>query len=237
MSIRITTSILLLLFFGIGSISVAAENELNSMEQKFSYTIGYTFGRAMLKQAVAVDKDALIAAIEDVFANKQPRFSKKEMAGALNKVKEKIAQIASERAQKNLEAGKQFMEENKKKDGVVVLPSGIQYLEMVKGEGGSPNSDSDVIVNYVGTRINGTVFDSSKRHGGPATFSLARVIPGFRSAISLMQKGSKWQVFIPPEQAYGVAGSPPAIKSNETLIFEMELVSFSDAKQAEAESR
>jgi len=234
MPIRTTTYLLLLFLVSISSISMATEAELESMENKFSYTLGYTFGKQMTNQVMEVNKAALIMAIEDVFAKKAPRITKEEMANSLTVVKEKIKKMGQERANKNLEIGKKFLEENKQKQGVVVLPNGIQYMEMVKGEGDSPTKESNVTVNYVGTHINGSVFDSSKRHGGPATFNLARVIPGFRDAISMMQKGSKWRVFIPSEHAYGKAGSPPAINSNETLIFEIELLSFNNDNQAKA---
>jgi FKBP-type peptidyl-prolyl cis-trans isomerase len=208
----------------------AEEVELKSLEQKFSYTLGYTFGKQMQGQVVAIDKAALIAAIEDVLSAKPPKLSKEEMSQALGEVNARIAEKSKEKAQKTLEEGKKFLEENKKREGIVVLPNGIQYLELTKGEGDSPNADSDVTVHYVGTRISGAVFDSSKRHGGPATFNLGRVIPGFREAISKMKKGSKWQVFIPSELAYGPAGSPPSINPNETLVFEIELVSFENKK-------
>ncbi len=230
MPIRIATRILLLFFASMSSISIAGESELKSMEQKFSYTMGYTFGQQMTSQVMDVDKAALIAAIEDVFAKKEPRISKKEMADTLNVVKAKINKMNQEQANKSLEAGRKFLEQNKKVEGMVVLPNGIQYLEIKKGEGASPKKDSNVTVNYVGTHLNGSVFDASKRHGGPATFNLARVIPGFREAISLMQNGSKWQVFIPSELAYGKTGSPPAIHPNDTLVFDIELLSFEDAK-------
>ncbi len=236
MPIRYICMLMLILFFATSS-SFAAEDELKTIEQKFSYTLGYTFGQQMKGQVVEVEKAALIEAIEDVFAARQPKISREVMTDTLTAVKAKINQMNQEQAQLNLEAGKKFMEENKKKEGIVVLPNGIQYLEQTKGEGESPKSDSDVTVHYVGTHINGSVFDSSKRHGGPATFNLARVIPGFRDAISKMNKGAKWQVFIPSEQAYGVAGSPPAINANETLIFEIELISFQDTKPAEAAAK
>jgi FKBP-type peptidyl-prolyl cis-trans isomerase len=206
--------------------ALAEKGELKSLEQKFSYTLGYTFGTQMKGQVVAIDKDALVGAIQDVFSGKQPKLSKEDMTNALNEVHAKIANLSQEKAQKNLEDGKKFLEENKKREGIVVLPSGIQYLVLNKGEGDSPKPDSDVTVNYVGTRISGAVFDSSKRHGGPATFNLGRVIPGFRDAISKMKQGSKWQVFIPSELAYGPAGSPPSIRPNEALVFEIDLVSF-----------
>ncbi len=236
MYIRTATSVLLLLLSALSAIATAAENELKSTEQKFSYTLGFTFGQQMTSQVMEVDKAALIMAIEDVFAKKAPRISKEEMAKSLDVVKERIKQLGEAQANKNLEIGKKFLEENKTKEGVVVLPNGIQYIEMVKGEGKSPSKASNVTVHYVGTHLNGSVFDSSRRHGGPATFNLAQVIPGFRDAISLMQKGSKWQVFIPSEHAYGKAGSPPAINSNETLIFEIELISFNDASSAKGAS-
>ena len=224
----------LLLVVCLVPVALAENGELQSLEQKFSYTIGYTFGNQMKGQVVAVDKAALMQAIEDVFSGKQPKLSKEDMTNTLNEVNAKIAKLSQEKAQKNLEDGKKFLEENKKREGVVQLPNGIQYIELTKGEGDSPNGDSDVTVNYVGTHISGAVFDSSKRHGGPATFNLGRVIPGFRDAISKMKKGSKWQVFIPSDLAYGPAGSPPSIKPNETLVFEIELVSFTN-KKAEKE--
>ena len=224
----------LLLFVCVVPTALADKAELKSLEQKFSYTLGYTFGTQMKGQVVAIDKDALIDAIQDVFSGKQPKLSKEDMTNALNEVNAKIAKLSQEKAQKNLEEGKKFLEQNKKREGVVVLPNGIQYLVLNKGNGDSPKQDSDVTVNYVGTRISGAVFDSSKRHGGPATFNLGRVIPGFRDAISKMKKGSKWQVFIPSELAYGPAGSPPSINPNETLVFEIELISFEN-KSAEKE--
>ncbi len=236
MSTRVYALISLLIFSWISAIAVADESELKTLEQRFSYTLGYSFGQQMLGQVVTVDKAAVIAAIDDAFANKDPRITKEEMTQTLTEVKAKIMKMNQEQAQSNLEAGKKFLEENKKKKGVVALPNGIQYLELVKGEGESPKSDSDVTVDYVGTHINGSVFDSSKRHGGPATFNLARVIPGFREAISKMKKGAKWQVFIPTELAYGEDGSPPAISQNEALIFEIELLSFENKTPVKEET-
>ncbi len=232
MSIRKTKIVFLLLACAASS-SFAADGELKSLEQKFSYTLGYTFAQQMKGQVVAVDKDAMIAAIEDSFAGKDPRLSKEDMSGSLEQVKAKIAEIGVAQAQKNLDDGKKFLSENKKRKGVVELDNGVQYLELKKGEGDSPKPDSDVTVEYVGTHIGGAVFDSSKRHGGPATFNLARVIPGFSSAISKMKKGAKWQIFIPADQAYGEAGSPPTIEPNEVLVFEIELISFGDSKPEE----
>jgi FKBP-type peptidyl-prolyl cis-trans isomerase len=224
----------LLLFVCVVPVALAEKAELKSLEQQFSYTLGYTFGNQMKGQVVAVDKAALMEAIDDAFSGKQPRLSKQEMTLALTQVNAKIAKLGEEKAQQTLEEGKKFLEENKKREGVVVLPNGIQYVEMNKGEGESPAKDADVTVNYVGTHVNGSVFDSSKRHGGPATFNLGRVIPGFRDAITKMKKGSKWQVFIPSDLAYGSAGSPPSIKPNEALIFEIELVSFQNQEPKKA---
>jgi FKBP-type peptidyl-prolyl cis-trans isomerase len=229
MSIRHITILLLLLICSV-STSFAKDGELKTLEQKFSYTLGYGFGNQMKGQVVSVDKAALIAAIEDAFAGNEPKLSKEDMTAALNEVKAKISKISEEYAQQSLEKGRKFLLENKKREGVVELADGIQYLELKKGEGDSPKPDSDVTVNYTGTHISGAVFDSSKRHGGPATFNLSRVIPGFGKAISKMKKGSKWQIFIPSEQAYGPAGSPPSIGPNEALVFEIELLSFNDKK-------
>ncbi|MEJ2528709.1 MAG: FKBP-type peptidyl-prolyl cis-trans isomerase [Gammaproteobacteria bacterium] len=236
MSTRVYTLISLLIFSWMSATAIADESELKTLEQKFSYTLGYTFGQQMLGQVVTVDKAAIVSAIDDALANKEPRLTKDEMTQTLTDVKAKIVKMNQEQAQRNLEAGKKFLEENKKKKGVMVLPTGVQYLELVKGEGASPNSDSDVTVDYVGTHINGSVFDSSKRHGGPATFNLAHVIPGFRDAISKMKKGAKWQVVLPADQAYGESGSPPVISQNEALVFEIELLSFENKKPVQEEA-
>ena len=127
-------------------------------------------------------------------------------------------------AQKNLEEGNAFLEKNKARDGVVTTASGLQYEIITEGKGPKPTADDQVKVNYTGTLIDGTVFDSSAQHGQPATFGVGQVIPGWTEALELMPVGSKWKVYIPANLAYGERGAGNDIGPNATLIFEVELL-------------
>lgn len=125
---------------------------------------------------------------------------------------------------KNLAAGNAFLEANKSKPGVVTLPDGLQFKVIVKGTGASPTETDQVTVDYVGTFINGEEFDSSYKAGQPVTFPVNGVIPGWTEALKLMRVGSTWELYIPPQLAYGENGAPPAIGPNETLIFKVKLL-------------
>jgi FKBP-type peptidyl-prolyl cis-trans isomerase len=126
----------------------------------------------------------------------------------------------------NKKAGDAFLAANKTKDGVVTLPSGLQYKIITQGTGPKPTASDTVICNYRGTLIDGKEFDASSKHGGPATFPVSGVIKGWTEALQLMPVGSKWQLFIPPDLAYGTAGAGSDIGPSSTLIFEVELVSI-----------
>lgn len=125
--------------------------------------------------------------------------------------------------------GTQFLDANKKKKGVVALPDGLQYKVITQGKGKKPDLTDVVVVNYAGTLIDGTEFDSSYKRGEPATFPVGAVIPGWVEVLQLMPVGSKWEVYIPSNLAYGEQGAPPAIGPNETLVFTIELL---DAKKS-----
>jgi FKBP-type peptidyl-prolyl cis-trans isomerase FklB len=127
-------------------------------------------------------------------------------------------------AAKNKKAGKEFLEQNKKKDGVVELPDGLQYKVLKKGTGASPKATDKVKVNYTGTLINGKEFDSSYKRGQPAEFPLNNVIPGWTEALQMMKVGGKWKLFIPSDLAYGDQGRGSVIPPGATLIFEVELL-------------
>lgn len=127
-------------------------------------------------------------------------------------------------AGKNLSAGKSFLEANKNKPGVVALPDGLQYKVLVKGTGAKPTDADQVTVDYIGTFINGNEFDSSYKTGQPVTFPVNGVIPGWTEALKLMSVGSTWELYIPPQLAYGENGAPPAIGPNETLVFKVKLL-------------
>lgn len=141
-------------------------------------------------------------------------------------ISDRLSQIKNEKANANLQAGQAFLEENKTKNGVVSLPSGLQYLVLTEGTGAKPGPRSSVTCHYHGTLIDGTVFDSSVRRGQPATFPLDRVISGWTEGLQLMPAGSKWRFFIPPQLGYGDRQVSAQIGPNSTLIFDVELISF-----------
>jgi FKBP-type peptidyl-prolyl cis-trans isomerase FklB len=143
--------------------------------------------------------------------------------------KEVMAKQA-EVAKKNKAEGEAFLAENKKKEGVKTTPSGLQYKVIKPGKGKKPKSSDTVTVNYRGTLIDGTEFDSSYKRGQPATFQVSGVIPGWTEALQLMEEGAKWQLFIPSNLAYGERGAGGVIGPNATLIFEVELISIQEKK-------
>ncbi len=142
-------------------------------------------------------------------------------------IADKLFQFRNEKASANLKAGMDFLEANKQKPGVVSLPSGLQYEVITEGEGIKPLATQNVTCHYHGTLIDGTVFDSSVKRGQPATFPLNAVIKGWTEGLQLMNTGSKWRFFIPPQLAYGERQVSAAIGPNSTLIFEVELLSIS----------
>jgi len=141
-------------------------------------------------------------------------------------IADKLAQIKNEKAANNLKAGEIFLEKNKTEEGVVVLPSGLQYKILTEGNGAKPTAINNVTCHYHGTLIDGTVFDSSVQRGKPATFPLNMVIKGWTEGLQLMPAGSKFRFFIPPHLAYGDRQVSAAIGTNSTLIFDVELISF-----------
>ena len=142
-------------------------------------------------------------------------------------IADKLFNMKNEKAAANLQAGQEFLEENKKKPGVVTLPSGLQYEVLTEGTGSKPSATHKVTCHYHGTLIDGTVFDSSVRRGQPATFPLNAVIKGWTEGLQLMPAGSKWRFFIPPQLGYGDRQVSAQIGPNSTLIFDVELLSFS----------
>ena len=142
-------------------------------------------------------------------------------------IADKLFQFRNEKASANLKAGMDFLEANKQKSGVVSLPSGLQYEVITEGEGIKPLATQNVTCHYHGTLIDGTVFDSSVKRGQPATFPLNAVIKGWTEGLQLMNTGSKWRFFIPPQLAYGERQVSAAIGPNSTLIFEVELLGVS----------
>ena len=206
--------------------------ELKDTKQKFSYAVGMTLGGGWKRQYIDMDLDLMLKGIKDVQAGKTLLTEAEAREIIMAFQKEHSAWLA----EKQKKDGEAFLAENEKKEGVVTLPSGLQYKVLVEGKGESPKTNDLVTVNYRGTLVDGTEFDNSARNNQPATLSLApgRVINGWREALPLMKPGAKWQLFIPPNLAYGERGRGP-VPPNATLIFEVELVSFQSPKPASSE--
>ena len=206
----------------------AEQSALKDAKAKESYTLGYQFGQSMKAQGLDLDMEVYTSGIQDALTGAKPRLSQDEMRTTVTELQKRLAAARQkeikEIADKNLAQGKAFLEENKKKDGVVTLPSGLQYKVLTEGSGKMPKATDSVTVHYRGTLINGTEFDSSYKRGQPATFQVGKVIRGWTEALQLMKEGAKWQLMIPPQLAYGDRGTS-AIPPNSTLIFEVELIS------------
>lgn len=199
--------------------------ELDTPDKRFSYTLGVQVGQQLKSQGVTVDTESFAAAVNDVIWGKELQLTTEQMIQAMQENKAARDREKQERGEAALEAGRKFLAENKGKPGVAELPSGLQYIELQAGEGESPKADSEVTVHYRGTLISGEEFDSSYGRGKPTSFKLDGVIAGFRESLTRMKPGAKWKVFMPSELAYGPSGAGSSIGPNETLIFEIELIS------------
>jgi FKBP-type peptidyl-prolyl cis-trans isomerase FklB len=206
--------------------------ELKTDKDKFSYALGMNFGVNLRKQGLDLDSAVFAKAFAEAFNTGKTAMSEEDMAAILTAAAQQIhAKQAAEDAAKAEQAqkeGEKFLAENKAREGVVTLPSGLQYKILQQGTGEKPTLEDTVSCNYKGTLIDGTVFDASAQHGGPVSFQVKGVIAGWTEALQLMPTGSKWQLFIPANMAYG-ADAPPEIGPNATLIFEVELVSVKKA--------
>ncbi len=204
--------------------------ELASVKDKVSYGIGMSIGRDFSRQELDIDPDILVQGMKDTLAGGQTLMTEEEAQATLMAFQQELAakQEAknNELAEKNKQDGDAFLAENAKKEGVVTLPSGLQYKVLVEGTGNTPGKDDTVTVNYAGTLIDGTEFDSSYKRGEPATFPVGGVIAGWTEALQLMKEGAKWQLVIPAALAYGERGAGPVISPNSTLVFEVELISI-----------
>lgn len=199
------------------------KKEISSDKDRYSYAIGYQFAKNLKTQDVDVDTAALALAVEDVIAGKDPRVSEEDMQKAMQAMYEERQEKMIKDASENKEKGKNFLEENKDKEGVKTTDSGLQYRVVEAGSGASPKSSDTVVVHYRGTLIDGSEFDSSYSRNTPAEFPVGAVIPGWTEALQLMKKGAKYELFIPSELAYGERGRP-GIPPNSVLIFEVELL-------------
>ena len=194
--------------------------------EKLSYSMGIFFGQSVNRQEMEIDIPAFMQAVEDVLNNAEKKLTDDEMKKILNtyQKKEKEEQITKSTISKV--DGEKFLAENRNNDGVIVLASGLQYKIIKNSIGKKPTANSRVVVHYRGTLIDGTEFDSSYARGEPIELNLNQVIKGWQEALQLMAIGSKWQIVIPSELAYGKRGAGRVIGPNATLIFDIELLSI-----------
>lgn len=214
--------------------------KLATLEQKVSYIIGNNMAQSLQKNSIALDNDAFMLAVNDVKAGTASRISEEEMGKVMQEMQQKVAAKKEEEQKKlsetNKAAGEKFLTENKAKEGVQVTSTGLQYKVITAGNGVKPKATDTVSVHYVGKLVDGTEFDSSRKHGDqPVTFPVNGVIPGWTEALQLMPQGSKWEIYIPSDLAYGPAGQGP-IPPAATLIFEVELLDVKAAAEADAKA-
>jgi FKBP-type peptidyl-prolyl cis-trans isomerase len=232
-----------ILAFGAACLTLAAASqdapELKTQKEKVSYALGMQMGGDFHKQELDLDIATLVKGLEASYNGGKTMLTEEEMrtvlANAKEEYKKKQAALREEKAEATLKEGEQFLAENKNKQGVVTLPTGLQYKILKEGKGEKPEVEDLVVCNYRGMLLNGNEFDSSAKHNGPATFPVKGLIKGWEQALRMMPVGSKWQLFVPPQLGYGKAGAPSiSVPPNATLIFDLELLGV---KEGEAKER
>ncbi len=214
---------------------------LTTQRQKNSYALGMSIGLGLKKQGVAdsIDSALAVRGMREALAGGKTAMTEDEMKTALQQLRTQFQATqeakAKEAGSSARKEGDTFLAANKAKDGVKVLPDGLQYKVLTEGNGPKPSATDTVTVNYRGTLIDGKEFDSSYKRGQPASFPVNGVIKGWTEALQLMPVGSKWQIFIPADLAYGDRGAGADIGPGATLIFEVELLSIGEQKKPEAQ--
>ena len=202
---------------------------LQSLEQKASYSFGVDVAVRLQQQGIQLDINALNQGIADAYNGKELALNDEDRTQAKTEFQQQLQQALIQQqtaiAETNLAAGKAFLEENAKKPGVVTTDSGLQYKIITTGDGKQPKDTDTVTTHYKGTLIDGREFDSSYKRNKPAEFAVKGVIKGWTEALQLMKEGGRWQLFIPPDLAYGERGNRN-IPGNSTLIFEVELIAI-----------
>lgn len=220
----------LVLFMCSGTTMAQRKVTPKTKKEKISYSIGVSLGRQFKMQGVEIDQAAFMQGIKDMLSNSNLALSEKDIEATMTAFQQEMINKAQAKQKavgdKNIKEGETFLAENKTKEGVIILPSGLQYKILKAGDGPKPTLDQTVKCHYRGTLIDGTEFDSSYKRGEPTEFPVKGVIKGWTEALQLMSVGSKWQLFIPSDLAYGSNGAGGQIGPNATLIFEIELVSI-----------
>jgi FKBP-type peptidyl-prolyl cis-trans isomerase FklB len=224
-------TVLLALPVGAQEKSPASPPPFKDLKDKVSYAIGLNVGLNFKKQNVDLNPDLFAQALKDAQAGK-PQMTTDQVRETMTAFEKDMVEKQKQAGEKNRAEGEKYLAENKKKEGVKTTASGLQYKVIKEGSGASPAAADTVTVNYRGTLIDGTEFDSSYKRGEPASFPVSGVIKGWTEALQLMKKGSKYQLFIPSALAYGERGAGGDISPNSTLIFEVELMDIKPAAAA-----
>ncbi len=207
---------------------------LKSQKEKVSYIIGIGIGKNLKQQGTEIDSDAFTKGLRDALSGAKPILTEQEinetMATYKNEMAAKQKELFDRVGEKNKKEGEAFLAENKKKPGVKTLPSGLQYRVIQSGKGKKPTLNDTVTVHYKGTLINGKEFDSTHGRGQPASFPVSSAISGWKEALQMMEVGSKWEIVVPSQFAYGERGAGSRIEPNSTLVFEVELLAIQDKK-------
>ena len=198
--------------------------EIKTYQDSLSYTFGVDMGNYLKGAGQKINVDVFADAVSTVLEDGTPKLTQEQMTAIQNKMREDMMKKAEESSSKNKGIGAKFLEENKKKEGVKVTESGLQYIVLSEGTGLKPTLEHTVKVHYVGTTLDGAEFDSSVKRGTPAEFPLNGVIKGWTEGLQLMKIGAKYKFFIPSDLAYGERGAGAMIEPNSTLIFEVELL-------------
>jgi FKBP-type peptidyl-prolyl cis-trans isomerase FklB len=201
--------------------------DVTTEKGRLSYAVGWDIGEDIKRRGAEFDVETIITAIRDSSAGREAQVPAEEMAAVLTALQQKVRQEQAaafqQLAEENQAKSDEFLEANKSKNGIVVLPSGIQYRIIDEGEGARPGMESSVKVHYRGSKLSGLEFDSSFARGVPEEFTVNSVLKGWQEVLPLMKTGATWQIFVPPEMAFGPRGNPP-VGPNEALIFDLKLV-------------
>ncbi len=233
MKIRMTAIVVGILALG-AWVDAEEPKGFKDQKDKVSYVIGVDIGKALQKQGVEIDPDLVGKGIKDGISGGKLLLSDQEIQDTMmafqKEMRAEQEEMQKTLGEKNKKEGEAFLAQNKTKEGVTVLPSGLQYKVVKAGTGKKPKATDTVVTHYRGTHIDGTEFDSSFRRNQPATFKVNGVIRGWTEALQLMEEGAKWILYVPAALAYGERGAGPQIGPNATLIFEVELISIQEAK-------
>ena len=227
---KLQVVVALSVLFLVGLVDAQENLVLKSQKDKMSYIIGMDIGTNLKKQSIDIEPGVLARGIKDALAGAKPLLTEQEVQETMAIFQKDMMAKQQDMAIKNKKEGEAFLAENKKKEGVKTLPSGLQYKVIKEGTGKKPKLSDTVTAQYRGTLVDGTEFDSSYKRGQPASFPVSGVIPGWTEALQLMGEGAKWQLFVPSNLAYGERGASAVIGPNATLIFEVELISVQEKK-------